>query len=75
MDYTLGKGKVRSLAERFGAPLLGMTELKVEELVTALECALDAPPATPIAMEQLGFVPALLAKLQGNKHEDPPPLL
>lgn len=67
MDYTLGKGKVRSLAERFGAPLLGMTELKVEELVTALERALDAPPATPIAMEQLGFVPALLAKLQGEQ--------
>ncbi|EGM69251.1 polysaccharide pyruvyl transferase family protein [Shewanella sp. HN-41] len=67
MDYTLGKGKVRSLAERFGAPLLGMTDLKVEELLTALERALDAPPAMPISMEQLSFVPALLAKLQEVK--------
>lgn len=64
MDYTLGKGKVRSLAERFNAPLLGMSDLKVEELVEALETALDAPSTEPIAMDKLSFEPLLLAKLR-----------
>lgn len=67
MDYTLGKGKVRSLAERFNTPLLGMSDLKVEELVAALETALDSPSVEPITMDNLSFEPLLLAKLQESE--------
>ncbi|GAA4648613.1 hypothetical protein GCM10023116_08820 [Kistimonas scapharcae] len=64
LDYTLGKGKVRSLAERFGAPLLAMTDLDVDTFTTAIEKALDAPLAQSITKENLLFEPQLLAKLQ-----------
>lgn len=63
MDYTLGKGKVRSLAERFNAPLLAMTDLKVDDVVTKLVTALDAAPAKPITMEQLSFSTELKVKM------------
>ncbi|TQQ42017.1 polysaccharide pyruvyl transferase family protein [Vibrio cholerae] len=67
LDYTLGKGKVRSLAERYNAPLLGMVDLKVNDLVLALEKSLDSQKPNPINMEQLSFAPLLLQKLDELK--------
>ncbi|MFO6423831.1 polysaccharide pyruvyl transferase family protein [Motilimonas sp. KMU-193] len=64
LDYTLGKGKVCSLAECFGVPLLGMSHLQVEELVNALENSLDAQQAAPITMEKLTFTSSLLTKMK-----------
>ncbi|WP_257291866.1 polysaccharide pyruvyl transferase family protein, partial [Endozoicomonas sp. ONNA1] len=64
LDYTLGKGKVHSLAKRFDAHTLSMTELKSEDLVHALELALDAPSIDPIDKEDLLFEPKLREKLK-----------
>jgi polysaccharide pyruvyl transferase WcaK-like protein len=67
LDYTLGKGKVRSLAERYNAPLLGMVDLKVNDLVLALENSLDSQKPNPINMDQLSFTTLLLQKLDELK--------
>jgi len=63
IDYTLGKGKVRSLAERFGAPLLDMMDLKVDDVVEKISTALDSESSLPIAMEQLSFAAELKRKV------------
>nr|ELR5114112.1 polysaccharide pyruvyl transferase family protein [Providencia stuartii] len=62
LDYTLGKGKVRSLAEKFGTPLLSMQNLDKQQLVSLLESALDTPSPKPISFEQLTFEEQLLKK-------------
>lgn len=67
MDYTLGKGKVKSLAERFGAPLLAMTDLKVEEVVSKIATALDSEPSQPMLMEQLSFCDVLKSKIAATR--------
>jgi polysaccharide pyruvyl transferase WcaK-like protein len=55
LDYTLGKGKVRSLAERYNAELVSMTNLKTEKLTDLLLNALNADKPESIDIEQLDF--------------------
>ncbi|WP_422412446.1 MULTISPECIES: polysaccharide pyruvyl transferase family protein [unclassified Endozoicomonas] len=64
LDYTLCKGKVHSLAERFDVHSLSISELNSEELVYALEVALDAPSIDPIDKEDLLFESSLRKKLK-----------
>jgi polysaccharide pyruvyl transferase WcaK-like protein len=59
LDYTLGKGKVRSLAERFDTPLVSMIGLKKEELVEKLRTAIKSPKPTTVGFESLKFTEAL----------------
>jgi polysaccharide pyruvyl transferase WcaK-like protein/sulfatase maturation enzyme AslB (radical SAM superfamily) len=53
IDYTLGKGKVRALAERFGVPFQSLLELKADFIVAQVETLLVQPVA-----QAAGFEPA-----------------
>ncbi len=43
IDYTLGKGKVRSLAEQFGVPYKSLANIDAEFIVREIDCLLKAP--------------------------------
>lgn len=45
VDYTLGKGKVRSLAERFGVPFQSLADLDAQFLIRGVNGFLQAPTA------------------------------
>jgi len=59
LDYTLGKGKVRSLAEAYDAELISMTELTTCCLTNSLKSALEANKPRAIASKDLSFVSSL----------------
>lgn len=44
LDYTLGKGKVQSLAERFGANIISLSDITADNLVIGIEQILRASP-------------------------------
>jgi len=72
IDYTLGKGKVRALADRFGVPFQSLSELTSEFLVEQVYHLMkDAkPPAQSFAPEFQSKVIANIGKLaQPNIHE------
>lgn len=64
LDYTLGKGKVKSLAEKFNAPLVSMMDLTTTELVASIEAALDSRRPEPLSLEQLTFKSNLMKKME-----------
>lgn len=43
IDYTLGKGKVRSLAERFAVPFQSLANIDAEFVVREIDCLLKDP--------------------------------
>jgi polysaccharide pyruvyl transferase WcaK-like protein len=43
IDYTLGKGKVRSLAERFGVPFQSLADIKADFIVQEVNSLLQRP--------------------------------
>ncbi|WP_220721016.1 polysaccharide pyruvyl transferase family protein [Agarivorans litoreus] len=59
LDYTLGKGKVRSLAERFDAELVSMINLSTGELTRQIMVALDNEKPQPIKLDNLSFSSSL----------------
>jgi len=66
IDYTLGKGKVHALAERFGAPFKSLLDLNADFIVDEVERLLAAPAAQaqgfrPAFTSALGNVAALVA--------------
>ena len=63
LDYTLGKGKVRSLAERFDIDYICMSKMNIEELADKLELAINKDPIKGLSLEQLSFTRALCDKL------------
>lgn len=63
IDYTLGKGKVHALAERFGVPCQGLAELEAGFLVDAIEAQLRSPVAHAHGF-QPGFSAALVPRLR-----------
>lgn len=52
IDYTLGKGKVRSLAERFGVPFQSLSEIDAGFIVQEVNRLLQTP-----APQAVGFMP------------------
>ncbi|WP_045460507.1 polysaccharide pyruvyl transferase family protein [Vibrio hyugaensis] len=56
LDYTLGKGKVRSLAERFNVPLNSMLDLDEESLAKNIIQSLSAAEVAPIDSSKLSFL-------------------
>jgi len=63
LDYTLGKGKVRSLAEKFNAPLICMNNFKSIEIVDAIKIALYTDNTTPLESNDLTFVQSFLDRI------------
>jgi len=63
LDYTLGKGKVLSLAERFNIDYMCMTQMDAIALADKLEIALYKNNIEGISSGQLGFTSALHNKL------------
>lgn len=63
LDYTLGKGKVRSLAEKYNANLVSMIDLDESCLVEAIEAELNAEKPSSISADDLLFTKLLKAKL------------
>ncbi|MFT8211613.1 MAG: polysaccharide pyruvyl transferase family protein [Symbiopectobacterium sp.] len=63
LDYTLGKGEVRSLAEKHNAVLISMIDLDEYHLANAIETALDAEKNKAISADNLLFTSLLKAKL------------
>lgn len=73
IDYTLGRGKVRALADRFDLPCRDLTELTTDFMVGALQALLDVPrvaahdynPAFPTDMARVlaGINPGSAKKL------------
>jgi MoaA/NifB/PqqE/SkfB family radical SAM enzyme/polysaccharide pyruvyl transferase WcaK-like protein len=63
LDYTLGKGKVRSLAERFDIDYMCMTQMDAVLLADKIEASLDLPTKDGIKLDELSFTNALLNKL------------
>ncbi|NDH53021.1 MAG: hypothetical protein EBY24_13715 [Betaproteobacteria bacterium] len=59
IDYTLGKGKVRALAERFGVPFQSLLDLKADFIVSQVEALLAQPVA-----QAAGFQPAFVSAVQ-----------
>lgn len=43
IDYTLGEGKVRSLAEQFSVPYQSLADIDTEFIVREIDCLLKAP--------------------------------
>jgi polysaccharide pyruvyl transferase WcaK-like protein/sulfatase maturation enzyme AslB (radical SAM superfamily) len=64
LDYTLGKGKVRSLAERFNIDYMCMTDMGAAILADKLEATLRKPDIAGLTLQQLSFTSALHSKLQ-----------
>ena len=62
IDYTLGKGKVRALAERFAVPCRALDEIDPSQLLEGIEQALNASRPTPVA--DVAFPSALAAALE-----------
>jgi polysaccharide pyruvyl transferase WcaK-like protein/MoaA/NifB/PqqE/SkfB family radical SAM enzyme len=62
IDYTLGRGKVRSLAERFGVSHRSLTDIDADFLVKEMSILLAEPQAPAIKLE-LGFPAAIHAAL------------
>ena len=58
IDYTLGKGKVRALAERFGVPFRSLLDLKADFIVSQVETLLAHPMP-----QAAGFEPAFTRQL------------
>lgn len=63
LDYTLGKGKVRSLAERFDVDYMCMTNMDAEVLADKLEATLKKQESSGMALSQLSFTNSLHSKL------------
>jgi len=61
IDYTLGKGKVHALAERFGVPCRDLARLDAAFIVEELDRQLTAP-----AVQTVAFEPGLMAALVGS---------
>lgn len=66
LDYTLGKGKVCSLAEKYGVELISMITMDADQLVTTLEKALKSPKPLPLSKDILTFSTLLKNKLNKN---------
>lgn len=60
IDYTLGKGKVEALADRFGVPYRSLAAIDSDFLVTEIEKQLSRPVAQLAA-----FVPAFSGEMTG----------
>lgn len=68
IDYTLGRGKVRALAERFGVPQQSLLDLDAETMTEALDRLLrEGRPQAP------GFAPEFAAAVAGLLPDRPPP--
>lgn len=65
LDYTLGKGKVLSLAERFNIDYMCMTQMDAIILADKLEMALNKNSIEGISLDQLSFTSSLHNKLNG----------
>lgn len=64
LDYTLGKGKVYSLAERFNVPLFNLEDLESNNLISELEKSLDSiKESAPLCIDDLQFTPILEKEL------------
>lgn len=63
LDYTLGKGKVRSLTEKFGIELISMITMEEDRLAVILDKALNAPKPLPLPINVLTFSTLLKDKL------------
>ena len=55
IDYTMGRGKVRSLAEKHSVPMLDMNSLEVDRLAEMLSDALEAKRNTRLDKGALQF--------------------
>jgi len=73
IDYTLGRGKVTALAERFDLPQQPLTALGRAFLIEALAGALDAPRVAAPDFRPLfpGAVAAALTAMTAPAHEEP----
>ncbi|MBG6241245.1 MAG: radical SAM protein [Candidatus Symbiopectobacterium sp. Dall1.0] len=63
LDYTLGKGKVRSLAEKYNTELISMIDLDEHRLIKAIAIALEAEKPNAISLNELRFTSSLHAEL------------
>lgn len=66
IDYTMGRGKVSSLAQRHKIPMLGMRELEPGQLAKALQTALADPRPSRIRGDALQFESLLGEALLGR---------
>jgi len=55
IDYTMGNGKVKSLADKHNVTLLGMRDLNVDSLFIGLKMALEAQRPSRMNSESLSF--------------------
>jgi MoaA/NifB/PqqE/SkfB family radical SAM enzyme/polysaccharide pyruvyl transferase WcaK-like protein len=64
LDYTLGKGKVRSLAERYDVNLLSMIDLNAQDLASKLQESLIQDKPSRKSLGDLQFGAAMARKLK-----------
>ncbi|MAF15518.1 MAG: hypothetical protein CMG93_06015 [Marinomonas sp.] len=63
LDYTLGKGKVRSLAERFDLDYMCMSKMEAELLASKMESAISSAAPSGLSLSDLSFTNSLNSKL------------
>lgn len=66
LDYTLGKGKVKSLAEKYGANIVSLSDISTENLVTGINNVLtaNAQMNNEQILEKLSFTNALSSAMK-----------
>nr|WP_300494112.1 polysaccharide pyruvyl transferase family protein [Marinobacter sp.] len=73
IDYTMGRGKVRSLAEKHNVPMLGMRELESGRLSRMLSQALEAECHPNFDYDLLRFENLLDTALRASTEQDSRP--
>lgn len=73
IDYTMGRGKVRSLAEKHNVPMLGMRELESGRLSRMLSQALEAERHPNLDYDLLRFENLLDTALRASTEQDSRP--
>ncbi|BCD98331.1 polysaccharide pyruvyl transferase family protein [Marinagarivorans cellulosilyticus] len=67
LDYTLGKGKVKSLAERFNVPVMSLQDLNADDVVDQINLFLESKTREPLVRDQLSFIGVLTKQLTNRK--------
>lgn len=70
IDYTLGRGKVRSLSERFDVPFISLADISSDWLVENIESQLEGKNSNKFKHHELKFSTALQQKLDPVKSKE-----
>ena len=68
IDYTLGKGKVKALSDKFNLPVIDMKEVNSNDIVNYVSHALSSKCPPALQLEDLSFTGILAHALKENLH-------